>query len=124
MERSAHNGEVAGSNPAGRTAGVAKLVYALVLETSPFGVGGSSPSIGKGAWLSGRAPACRAGGRGFDPRCARMIRKTSYFVTIPTNIKAYLSEKEPVLLVMGPLGRAAISFGAARFPRIEKGRLH
>lgn len=47
MERSAHNGEVVGSNPAGRIADVAKLVYALVLETSPKKDGGSSPPIGR-----------------------------------------------------------------------------
>nr|YP_009239993.1 ribosomal protein L6 [Lotharella oceanica]AMN87074.1 ribosomal protein L6 [Lotharella oceanica] len=52
-----------------------------------------------------------------------MIRKTSYFVNIPANIKAFMPAEEPVLLVLGPLGRAAVSFGAEHTPRIERGRI-
>lgn len=53
-----------------------------------------------------------------------MIRKTSYFVNIPASIKAYKPSAKPVLLVVGPLGRAAVSFGAGLSPRLEKSRLH
>lgn len=52
-----------------------------------------------------------------------MIRKTSYFVNIPANIRVFMPTQEPVLLVLGPLGRAIIQFGTSLLPCIENGRL-
>ena len=60
-------------------------------------------------WLSGGAPPCQGGGRGFDPRLALLVIKKGY----PIGYPFFIIEKcEALLERMLPCSKGSISRGA------------
>lgn len=96
---------------------------ALDLKSRVLCTGGSNPSRLKRKWCRGSTPALGAGGRGFESLLPYMIRKDSYRVSVPRNVRLFLSEYPPAILIRGPLGCAVIGVPSSRVFSVYKGWL-
>ena len=90
---------------------MAELVYASVSKTDPFGLGVRVPppaALVKAALIN---------------IYSSVIRKSSYYVSIPGSIKIAVRGHNPAVLLKGPLGRVAVQISSKATFCVEKSYL-